>query len=82
VTPEQGTTAPSTGYDCPGRCAGCASPVASAPGGLDARVKQLETELAEARRLLEVRNAELATLQGGDVAIEPGTDASTAPLQQ
>jgi hypothetical protein len=26
------------------------------------RVRQLENELAEARRLLEVRNAELATL--------------------
>ena len=28
-------------------------------------MQQLESELAEARRLLEVRNAELATLQGG-----------------
>jgi pilus assembly protein FimV len=32
---------------------------------LQSRVQQLEAELAEARRLLEVRNAELATLQGG-----------------
>jgi pilus assembly protein FimV len=78
VTPEQGTTAPSTATTAPAVAPAAPAPVASAPGGLDARVKQLENELAEARRLLEVRNAELATLQGGDVAIEPGTDASTA----
>jgi pilus assembly protein FimV len=59
VTPEQGTPAPSA-----------ASPGAPTPGSgaqvgdLNSRVKQLEGELAEARRLLEVRNAELATLQG------------------
>ena len=59
VTPEQGTTAAST----------ATSPAAPAASGsateLQSRVQQLEGELAEARRLLEVRNAELATLQGG-----------------
>jgi pilus assembly protein FimV len=58
VTPEQGSAAAST-----------AVPSAPASGGreaaqLQARVQQLEAELAEARRLLEVRNAELASLQG------------------
>ena len=63
VPPEQGTAAPSTATAAP------AQPVANAaaaPGAadLESRVQQLESELAEARRLLEVRNAELATLQG------------------
>jgi pilus assembly protein FimV len=59
VTPEQGTAAPSTTAPV------AAPPGAQAqPGALGTRVKQLEGELAEARRLLEVRNAELATLQG------------------
>ena len=31
---------------------------------MQSKVQQLEAELAEARRLLEVKNAELATLQG------------------
>jgi pilus assembly protein FimV len=56
VTPEQGSAAPSTAT------AAAATPAPSAE--LQSRVQQLETELAEARRLLEVRNAELATLQG------------------
>jgi pilus assembly protein FimV len=43
-------------------------------------VQQLEAELAEARRLLEVRNAELATLQGGAAAaVEPGTEVAVTP---
>jgi pilus assembly protein FimV len=60
VTPEQGTPAASTSTTP-------ATPApASGSGGaeIQARVKQLEAELAEAKRLLEVRNAELATLQG------------------
>jgi pilus assembly protein FimV len=64
VPPQQGTVAPSTATaTTPGATPG----TASGPGGteLEARVRQLETELSEARRLLEVRNAELATLQGG-----------------
>ncbi len=56
VTPEQGSAAPST----------ATQPAAAATDSaeLTSRVQQLEAELAEARRLLEVRNAELATLQG------------------
>ncbi len=79
VTPEQGTSAASTST----------TPAALAPasgsGGADlqSRVQQLEAELAEAKRMLEVRNAELATLQGR-VAPAPGTvpaegAAPTAP---
>ena len=59
VTPEQGSATPSTAT---------ASPATEAPeagADLQTRVQQLEAELAEARRLLEVRSAELATLQGG-----------------
>jgi pilus assembly protein FimV len=57
VTPEQGSATPSTATAVPATPAGDAD--------IQARVQQLEAELAEARRLLEVRNAELATLQGG-----------------
>ena len=69
VTPEQGSAAPST----------ATQPAPSAPAGsadLQSRVQQLESELAEARRLLEVRNAELATLQG--TAVPPGESAAPA----
>jgi pilus assembly protein FimV len=66
VTPEQGAaaSAPAT-----------AAPAAAAPAAdaeLQDRLQRLEAELAEARRLLEVRNAELATLQGRAPAPEPG----------
>jgi pilus assembly protein FimV len=66
VTPEQGAAAaaPAT-----------AAPAAAAPAAdaeLQDRLQRLEAELAEARRLLEVRNAELATLQGTAPAVEPG----------
>jgi pilus assembly protein FimV len=64
VTPEQGSAAPST--------ATAAAPASGSPDQLQSRVQQLEVELAEARRLLEVRSAELATLQGGAVPAEPG----------
>jgi pilus assembly protein FimV len=69
VTPEQGTTTAST--------ATAPSPATPAPAGassaqLQTRVQQLESELAEAQRLLEVRNAELATLQGQARAAQPG----------
>ena len=87
VTPEQGTTAPSTATSTtpaaakPG--ATTAAPAAAASGDLASRVQQLEGELAEAKRLLEVRNAELATLQGGapapvDGTTAPGTTAGRA----
>lgn len=69
VTPEQGTTAPSTSTSTRPAAATApattGTPAAAASGDLETRVKQLEDELAEAKRLLEVRNAELATLQGG-----------------
>jgi pilus assembly protein FimV len=80
VTPEQGTTAPSTSTSTSPAAATpaatAATAAAAASGDLETRVKQLEGELAEARRLLEVRNAELATLQGG--APVP-TDGAAAP---
>jgi len=78
VTPELGTAAAST-------ATGPATPAAPATGAsatqLQSRVQQLESELAEARRLLEVKNAELATLQGQGPAGEPkaGTAAPGAP---
>jgi pilus assembly protein FimV len=62
VTPEQGTPAASTSTT-----PAAPAPAPAAGGGsaqLQSRVQQLEAELAEAKRLLEVRNAELATLQG------------------
>ncbi|MFO1407063.1 MAG: FimV/HubP family polar landmark protein [Steroidobacteraceae bacterium] len=62
VTPEQGTAAASTATQAP------ATPTAPASSALQGRVKQLESELAEARRLLEVKNAELATLQAQTAA--------------
>ena len=40
---------------------------------------QLEAELAEARRLLEVRNAELASLQGQAVPTAPVAEPATPP---
>jgi pilus assembly protein FimV len=72
VPPEQGSAAPSTATAPAAAAAPAAAPAATAakPGStdLESRVQQLESELAEARRLLEVRNAELATLQGGTAA--------------
>jgi pilus assembly protein FimV len=68
VTPEQGSATPSTATE------------AAAPSAeLQSRVQQLEAELAEAKRLLEVRNAELATLQGSAApAAEPAAPAEAA----
>jgi pilus assembly protein FimV len=73
VTPDQGTAAPSTSTTVP--------PTGSQTEDLKARVGQLESELAEARRLLEVRNAELATLQGQVAGATPaaGTPGTSAP---
>ena len=73
VTPEQGSATPSTATAIPATPAGDAD--------IQARVQQLESELAEARRLLEVRNAELATLQGGAPAdaAAPGEPAVAEP---
>ncbi len=81
VTPEQGTTAPSTATTTTpaGAKPGSTAATAAASGDLEARVQQLEGELAEAKRLLEVRNAELATLQGGAPAPVDGTTAPVAP---
>jgi pilus assembly protein FimV len=83
VPPEQGTAAPSTATTAPARPAAsptaspAAAPAAAASSGsdLESRVQQLESELAEARRLLEVRNAELATMQG----TAPGSETAAAP---
>jgi pilus assembly protein FimV len=74
VTPEQGSAAASTTTE--------STPSAASTAGLQDRVKQLEAELAEARRLLEVRNAELATLQGAAVPPEqPATAEGAAPAE-
>lgn len=94
VTPEQGTAAPSTavapaaGADRAAPAPGKTPAATTADGNLENRVAQLEAELTEAKRLLEVRNAELATLQGG-AATADGTappadgaapaDAAAAP---
>ncbi len=90
VTPEQGSEAPSTSTSVPATAAGSGAD----QGDLKARVTQLEGELAEARRLLEVKNAELATLQGQLAPVTapapgsatqpagtpaPGTEAPVAP---
>ncbi|HEX9207532.1 MAG TPA: FimV/HubP family polar landmark protein [Steroidobacteraceae bacterium] len=81
VTPEQGSAAPSTTVaPAPAGTTQAAAPAgsgktpaaAAADVDLQNRVKQLEAELTEAKRLLEVRNAELATLQGG-AALAEGT---------
>ncbi|MGB5102302.1 MAG: FimV/HubP family polar landmark protein, partial [Steroidobacteraceae bacterium] len=76
VTPEQGTPAASTATVQP-------APSAGAPSAdLQGRVQQLEAELAEARRLLEVRNAELATLQGAAPVAEPAAEpAAEVPVE-
>ncbi|MFO1394940.1 MAG: FimV/HubP family polar landmark protein [Steroidobacteraceae bacterium] len=71
VTPEQGTSAASTATQAP--AAPAPAPAAGGNAATQARVQQLEAELAEARRLLEVKNAELATLQGQTAA--PGAPA-------
>jgi len=68
VTPEQGSAAASTATEA----------AAASSADLQGRVQQLEAELAEARRLLEVRNAELATLQGGAAQAEPGATTGGA----
>ena len=60
VTPEQGTPAASTATT---PAPSDAAQPGTAASQAQTRVQQLEAELAEARRLLEVRNAELATLQ-------------------
>jgi pilus assembly protein FimV len=82
VPPEQGTAAPSTSVTPPAAPAtAAASPgVAPAAGAaadasIEDRINRLEAELAEAKRLLEVRNAELATLQGAT----PPAGEATAP---
>ena len=72
VTPEQGTEAPSTATSpAPTTSQPATAAAATSAAGsseLESRVRQLESELAEAKRLLEVRNAELATLQAGTPA--------------
>jgi pilus assembly protein FimV len=66
VTPEQGAAAAAPATP-PAPAA-----AAAADAGMQDRLQRLEAELAETRRLLEVRNAELATLQGRAPAVEPG----------
>jgi pilus assembly protein FimV len=82
VTPEQGSAAPSIATAAPVAQPGPApaEPTVAGPTStveLQQRLERLEAELAEARRLLEVRNAELATLQGATAS--PTTDAGVEP---
>jgi len=65
VTPDQGSAATSPAPAVP-----AVSPAADTE--LQDRLQRLEAELTETRRLLEVRNAELATLQGAAPPAEPG----------
>jgi len=79
VTPEQGTPAASTAT------VPAAQPVPktdAATSDLQSQVQKLESELAEARRLLEVRNAELATLQGQAAPAGPGAAPVTEPAAE
>jgi pilus assembly protein FimV len=82
VTPEQGSAAPSVAAAAPAvpQAGTTTEPAAGAASTveLQARLERLESELAEARRMLEVRNAELATLQGGTAApaAEPGVETA------
>jgi pilus assembly protein FimV len=91
VPPEQGTAAPST-------ATAPATPAATAPGSattgaapgtpldLEARIRQLEADLAEARRLVELRSADLTDLQATPPAdsapAEEATAAQPAPVEQ
>jgi pilus assembly protein FimV len=92
VAPEEGSAAPSPTAAAPAvsQAGASAEPAgaAASTAELQARLQRLETELAEARRLLEVRNAELATLQGGETprteeagveSAPPGEPAVSAP---
>jgi pilus assembly protein FimV len=65
VTPDQAGAATSPATAVP-----AVSPATDTE--LQDRLQRLEAELADTRRLLEVRNAELATLQGAAPAAEPG----------
>jgi len=82
VTPEQGTAVPSTATAPTAAPAPAPAAAASNAANADiaARISRLETELAEARRLLEVRNAELNSMQSAtsNPAPVPAADA-TAP---
>ena len=81
VTPEQGTPVASTTTT---QAPAAAGQPGAASGQLQTRVQQLEAQLAEARRLLEVRNAELATLQAqAGATAQPGavTPPGAVPVE-
>ncbi len=80
VAPEQGTAAPSTATTTTTPATPGAPAAGASASQLQSRVQQLEAELADARRLLEVKNAELATLQGQTAAGQPGAAAPAAPV--
>jgi pilus assembly protein FimV len=79
VAPEQGTAAPSTATTTTTPATPGAPAAGTSSSQLQSRVQQLEAELADARRLLEVKNAELATLQGQTAAGQPGAAAPATP---
>lgn len=95
VPPEHGTTTTPSGATTstaasaeaavPPASASPAAPEAgSAPVDLEARIRQLEADLAEAKRLVELRSAGMSDLQGtpGETAAPaaaPGEDTAAAP---
>jgi pilus assembly protein FimV len=74
VTPEQGTAAASTATTS----ATTGTTEGASATQMQSRVQQLEAELAEARRMLEVKNAELATLQGQGAAGQPAAGGAAS----
>ncbi len=79
VTPEEAPPAAEAAAAAPGGQAENAQAASGRDADLQARVQRLETELAETRRLLEVRSAELATLQGAAAPADAGP-ANAAPV--
>src|SRR6202034_3203934 len=65
------------GTSAPSPAASTSAAGAAASAALQQRVGQLESQLAESQRLLQLKNAELASLQAAKAA--PAAPATTAP---
>jgi pilus assembly protein FimV len=82
VPPQESAAAPSTaapaqgGTSAPSSAATTSAAGAAASAALQQRVGQLESQLAESQRLLQLKNAELASLQA---KAAPPAPATTAP---
>ena len=77
VPPHEAAQAPSSAAPAPTTAAG-AAPAAAGGGGnaaLTQRVQQLEAQLAESQRLLQLRNADLAALQARAAAQSAANNA-------